>query len=508
METMPAGKVYLVGAGPGDPGLVTLRAVEILERADAVLYDYLVNPALLRHVRPGALLLSLGRHGRERVLTQAEVNERLVELAGAWPTVVRLKGGDPMVFARAAEELACLAAHGIPFEIVPGVTAAIAAASLAGIPLTQRDAASAVALVTGQEEPGKGETALDVAALARFPGTLAFYMGVTTVAHWSRALVAAGKPAATPVAIVRRVSLPDQERIDTTLGDVAEVVQRRRLRPPVVFLVGEVAAAGRDWSWFERRPLFGQTILVTRPADQAAALAGPLAERGAEILTHPVIEIRSVPAGGPLDAALARLEHFDWLVFSSANGVEHFFRRLLASGRDVRALGRARVAAIGPATAEALAAWHVRADLVPDEFRAEALAESLRGTARGQRFLLLRASRGREVLAESLAQAGGSVEQVVAYDSVDVAAPGAQIAARLTAGEIGWTTVTSSAIARSLVRLFGDALRHTRLASISPITSGTLRELGYEPAAEAHVYTMPGLVEAITAAVGRGSGKS
>ncbi len=494
---MAIGKVYLVGAGPGDPGLVTLRAVELLRRADAVLYDYLVNPAILAHCRPEAIKISLGKHGGGRVLTQAEINERLVMMSQVFGTIVRLKSGDPMVFAHAAEELDCLAANAIPFEIVPGVTAALAAASYAGIPVTHRDAASAVALVTGQEDSGKTDSALDFNALARFPGTLVFYMGVTTAEHWSQALIAAGKPAATPVAVLRHVSLPDQKRTDTTLGEVAGQVQAAKLRPPVVFIVGEVASHGPAWTWFEKRPMFGQRILVTRPAHQADDLARPLFELGADVLLQPAIEIRPPASWSQVDRTLELLDRFDWLVFSSSNGVRALLERLPAIGRDLRALGTIRIAAIGPGTAEELARFHLQADLVPDEFRAESLALALKGGAAGKRFLLVRASRGREVLAEELTKAGGIVEQVVAYDSVDVASPQPEIAEQMAAGKIDWTTVTSSAIARSLVKMFGPSLRRTKLVSISPITSATLRELGYEPAAEAGEYTMAGVVAAI-----------
>src|SRR5262245_32774267 len=494
---MATGKVYLVGAGPGDPGLISIRAVEILRRADAVLYDYLANPVLLRHCRAGAHLFSLGSHGGGRLWSQQKINDRLVALAQVYPTIVRLKSGDPLVFARAGEELDCLVQNSIPFEIVPGVTAAFAAASYAGIPVTQRESASAVALVTGQENADKADSSLDYEALARFPGTLVFYMGVTTAEHWSSALIASGKPPNTPVAILRHVSLPDQRRIDTTLGDAAAIVQARHLRPPVVFIIGDVAKQGPAWSWFEKRPLFGQTILVTRPLHQADDLAQPLAELGANVLLQPAIEIKALQDSTTCDRALELLDRFDWLVFSSSNGVRYFLDRLPAIRRDMRALGKIRIAAIGPGTADELGKFHLRADIIPDEFRAESLARSLVGGAAGKRFLLVRASRGRELLAEELTKAGASVEQVVAYDSIDVELPDAEIAKKMAAGEIHWTTVTSSAIARSLARLFGAALNKTRLVSISPITSGTLRELGLEPAVEAQEYTMAGVVAAV-----------
>lgn len=511
---MPPGKVYLIGAGPGDPGLITLRGVEILQRADAVLYDYLVNPAILAHCRPDAMKISLGQHGSGRVMSQDDINTRVAGLVQICPSVVRLKSGDPMVFARAGEELNFLSQHGIEFEIVPGVTAALAAAAYAGIPVTHRDAASAVAFVTGQEEAAKTDSSLDYGSLARFPGTLVFYMGVTTAGHWSQALIDAGKSADTPVSILRRVSTPVQQRIDTNLGNVAGVIEHQQLRPPVVFIIGQVAAHGATWSWFEKRPLFGQAVLVTRPLDQAGDLARPLLELGANVLFQPAIHIlppqnrhRVEPSQLPIeqrsgdwsqvDRTIELLNRYQWLVFSSANGVRLFLSRLPAMKRDLRVLSHLKIAAIGSGTAAELAKYQLLADLVPDEFRAESLAHALASGAAGKRFLLIRASRGREVLADELTAAGGIVEQVVAYESIDVDSPDPQIAAKMAAGQIHWTTVTSSAIARSLGNLFGDSLHKTKLISISPITSATLRELGFEPAAEATEYTMAGVVESI-----------
>jgi uroporphyrinogen III methyltransferase/synthase len=496
------GMVYLIGAGPGDPGLITLRGCEVLRRADLVLYDYLVNAQILEQAAPSAERICLGRHGRGKLVPQDEINRTLVREAGRGRVVARLKGGDPAVFARAAEEVDALTAAGVPFEIVPGITAALAAGSYAGIPITHRDVASSVALVTGQEKPGKEASALDYGALARFPGTLVFYMGVTTAPVWSRALLDAGKPPDTPAAIVRRCSWPDQQVIACTLGEIPDVLAAKKIRPPALVIVGEVARLRQARTWFERRPLFGQTVLVTRPEHQARELREPLAELGARVLIQPAIEISDPPDWVPVDRAIADVRSYHWLVFSSANGVRYFLNRLLASGHDLRRLGEAKIAAIGPATAETLAEYHLRADLQPAEYRAESLAAALAAEARGRRFLLLRASRGREVLADDLRAAGGEVEQIVVYQSRDAAAPDAEIAAALKAGEIAWTTVTSSAIARSLVRLFGDDLRKTRLAAISPITSGVLRQLGHEPTAEASAYTMDGVVRAMLEAEG------
>lgn len=496
------GKVYLVGAGPGDPGLITIRGVQCLAAADVVLYDYLVNPQILAHAREGAELVSLGAHGRTKVWTQQEINQRMVTDGLAGRTVVRLKGGDPAIFGRMAEELEALVQNHIPYEIIPGVTVAVAVSSYAGVPITHRDLASAVALITGHEDAQKTESSLDYDALARFPGTLVFYMGVTMVHAWTSGLLQAGKSPQTPVAIIRRCSLPDQVTIYTTLKKTEEeLTPASKLRPPVIVVVGEVAKLGPTLSWFDKRPLFGQRIAITRAAEQAADLHHRLAELGAEVLEQPAIQISPVSDTGPLDSVLTRLSAFDWIVFSSANGVTQFFERLKSQRRDARALGSSKLAAIGPGTAEKLAEYDLVTDLIPSEYRAEALAAALAPHANGRQILLVRASRGREVLAETLREAGAFVEQVVAYESVDVTAAEERVAELLSQGKLDWMTVTSSAIARSLVALFGEQLRHTKLASISPITSDVLREMGYEPAAEAKEYTMAGLVEAISKAM-------
>jgi len=491
------GRVYLVGAGPGDPGLITLRGVGCLRRANLVLYDYLVNPTLLEYAPSGAEVLCLGHHTQHRTMPQEEINARMIDAARQGSTVVRLKGGDPDVFGRSAEETAALTAAGIPFEVVPGITAALAAAGYAGIPITHADHSSAVALVTGQQRQGKKGAGLDYEALADFPGTLIFYMGVTSARRWSRALLDRGKPADTPVAVIRRCSWSDQVTVRCTLGTLAEAIARRGLRPPAVIIVGEVVSLGPEVSWFAARPLIGSRVLVTRPRDQAAALSQRLVELGAGVRIQPAIRISAPADWTPVDAALARLDEYDWLVFSSANGVRYLLDRLCEGKGDLRRLGRIKLAAIGPGTAEALAGYRLRADLVPGEYRAEALARALAEEAPGRRFLLARASRGRDVLARQLAAAGGQVEQIVVYASTDVESPDPLVAAELAAGGIDWITVTSSAIARSLVRLFGDDLKHAKLASISPVTSEVRRELGHEPAAEATQYTIPGLVEVL-----------
>lgn len=509
----------MVGAGPGDPKLLTLRGLECLRQADIVLYDGLVNSQILRDARTGTPCIRVSKDGKQGTIRRAEVSRQMVELARQGKIVLRLKAGDPAMFGRVAEESEALAEQGVPFEIVPGITAALAAASYAGIPLTHRDHASAVALIAVPDEPGKGEAALDYGTLAKFPGTLAFYMATHQVDAWTSELIRAGKSPDTPAAIVCRCSFPDQLCLRCRLDEVARKLQATvsaaagpgpaveghrppdALPLPAVVIVGTAAGLDDALSWFDKRPLFGQRVLVTRPGDRAGPLADALAELGAEVLVQPAICISDPPDWRPVDDALQRLPRYDWLVFSSANGVAYLLNRLLASGGDLRRLGGVRLAAIGPGTADALAAYHLKADLIPGEFRAEALAAALAEEASGKRFLLARASRGREVLAEQLRAAGAVVDQVVVYSSTDVDLADEGISRRLAAGEIQWVTVTSSAIARSLVALFGADLRKTRLASISPITSATLRNLGYEPAVEAGEYTMPGVVQVIRAAV-------
>jgi len=501
----PGGKIFLVGAGPGDPGLITVKGKRCIERADLLLCDGLVSPDLLDKAAPSAEVFCVCRGGASSVSGQVPVDEVAGRLAAAFEqgkTSVYLKSGDPSVFSRVGRELKTLRDRGVRYEIVPGVTAALAAAAHAEIPLTHAEHASAVALVTGHPPSDDKAADLDYAALASFPGTLVFYMGSDSVAEWSDALLAAGKAADTPVAIVHRCSLPDQATYRCDLGTVAETIRRQRIEPPTIIVVGEVVAAAPERSWFARRPLAGRRVLLTRPAEQSEPLARRLAELGAEVLVQPAIRIEPPEDWSAVDAALARLDEFDWLVFSSVNGVRYLIERLWETGNDVRRLGHLKLAAIGPATADELHRYHLSADLVPAEYRAEALAGRLAEIAPRGRFFLARASRGREVLAETLTAAGARVEQVVVYRSSDETQPEPDVADALAAGRLDWATVTSSAIARAMANMFGDDLQRVRLASISPITSGVLRELGFLPEVEAETYTMDGLLSAVLAREG------
>lgn len=522
------GQVFLVGAGPGEPGAITLRALECLAQADAVLYDYLVNPSLLRWAtRPHVQLISLGGHGGRvlgdesspdsvdprRIMSQPEICRLLVDLAKQGQTVVRLKCGDPLIFARAAEEIEAVRAAQIPCEIVPGITSAFAAGSYAGIPLTHRDHASAVALVTGHPaadrpvsaiestEPVDRGMALDWEALAKFPGTLVVYMGTTQLEYWVGELLRFGKEPQTPVAILRRCGFSDQSMVRTTLGQlIAAATTPKRIRPPVVFLIGSAVAAPQSSDWFAKRPLRGQTILVTRPGDDGNQVLRELELLGAQTLYWPAISISPLDDFRELDAAIEHLNDYRWIVFNSSNGVRAFMQRLWTMGRDARALASCRLAAVGPQTAKELAAFQLRADLVPTRFDADHLAEELVDQAGAGPCLIVRASRGREVLADRLREVGIAVTQVAAYQNVDTDHVPTEIRQAMQRGKIQWVTVTSSAIADNLVRQFGNDLRATRLATISPLTSQRIREHGLEVAAEAKVATVPGVVDAILAA--------
>lgn len=494
------GMVYLIGAGPGDPGLLTVRGRECLERADVVLYDYLSGPRVLEWTRPGAELYCLGRHGQGKLWKQPDINAKLVECGQAGKVVARLKGGDPSIFGRMAEELDALTSAGIPFEIIPGVSAAVASGAYAGVTITDRDQASCVTFLTGHERPDKDEETLDYATLAKLPGTLVIYMGVTTAQKWSSRLMEHGKPGDTPVLLVRRCSLPDQQAFECRLSDVAGVLAPGKVRPPVVAIVGPVARRPEAMEWFSGRPLFGQTVLVTRPRHQAGPMVARLRELGCEVHVQPAIKIGPPPKVENLCDAALRCGEFHWIVFSSSNGVESFLSAVYQCGGDARRLGGVKLAAIGPATVETLAQHNLKADLCPEQYRAEALAAALAPDCGDRRVLLVRASRGREVLAEMLTEAGAEVEQVVAYQSSDVTTPDPDIAEALADGRIQWVTVTSSAIARSLVALFGDALRGAKLVAISPLTASVLEELGYPAAVVADEYTADGVIDAILSA--------
>ncbi len=500
-STRATGFVYLIGAGPGDPKLLTLRALELLRSADVVLYDYLVNPLVTLHAPPSAEFHCLGKHGRTRIWTQDEINQCMIREAAVGRIVIRLKGGDPNIFGRLAEEVASLERARIPYEIVPGISAANAASAYAGVPLTSRDHASAVAFVTGHEQPvDQAASKLDFAALANFPGTLVVYMGVTTAAAWVAELITHGKPANTPSALIRRCSWPDQRVIRCELHEVPDqLTPYSKFPPPVIAMIGPVAAevVRTSLNHRERQQLLGVTVLVTRPKGQQVQLVRQLELLGANVLTQPVIEIQPSSNPEPLFEAVDQIAKYDWLVFSSSNGVRYFLTALGQRGYDIRRLGAIKLATVGATTAAELAKSGLVVDLVPEVHRAEALADALYKQVHGKRVLLVRANRGRDLLWKRLSQTARQVDGVEAYCSIDITQSDPRIEQLLAQGQVDWTVVMSSASARSLVQLFGQKLQATRLASISPLTSEALRECGFEPAVEADVHSAAGVVEAI-----------
>jgi uroporphyrinogen III methyltransferase/synthase len=494
--------VYLVGAGPGDPGLLTLRAVECLARADVVLYDKLVPTRLLEHAPLSAERICVTDLAETHPERPPHVHRLLIDAARQGKRVVRLKGGDPFLFGRGGEEAEILRQAGIPYEVVPGVTAALAASACAGIPLTHRAYASAVAIVTGHENPLKPESNLDWALLARFPGTLVIYMGIARLPLIVQGLVENGKPADTPAAVVRWAGTGYQNTVAAPLGDLPAAVQAAGITAPAVVLIGPVVALREQIAWFEQRPLFGRRVLVTRPRHQAESLVRRLEELGAVPVILSVVEIRDPADWGPVDRALAALARYQWLVFTSSNGVHALVRRLRQTGRDLRAFGSLRLAAIGSGTAEALRAYQLEPDLVPDEFRSEALAAALKERAAGQRVLLARADRGRDLLRTELASVA-EVDQIAVYSQIDAVETDADVLDGLRRAEIDFVTLTSSNIARSLARILDGPCRarlesgEVKIVSISPVTSAAIRELGWPVAAEATAYTVAGLVAAL-----------
>ena len=500
--SVPIGKVYLVGAGPGDPGLLTVRGLECLRRADVVLYDGLVNPILLRHSKAKAERTCRVTADGERHLDQAEINQRLVAAARLGKTVVRLKGGDPFVFGRGSEEAAALAAEGIPFEIVPGVTAAVAAGEYAGFSVTHRDHASAVAFITGHEDPAKASPSLDYGVLAAFPGTLVFYMGWHRLPRIAEALIAAGKSSNTPVAVVSHASLPSQQTVTGTLATIAEQVVAAGLRPPSLIVVGECVRQREQLAWFEKRPLFGRRIGLTRADEQADAQIDSIFELGAEPVLMPTLMIDPPETWDLVDDALRRIGEFDWIVFTSVNGVRGLLRRIWDLGGDVRRLASARLAAIGSSTAAALSEFQLRADLVPESYRAEHLAAALCPLISGRRVLWARANRVRDVLRTELTAAGAHLEEVIVYQHRDVVTWPDDVNQRLIAGQLDWIGVSSPAIARNVARMVPEGARShlggsIRIASISPVTSATCQEVGLPVSAEATEHTWHGMLAAI-----------
>jgi uroporphyrinogen III methyltransferase/synthase len=491
-----AGIVYLVGAGPGDPGLMTARSLELIASADAIFYDRLIPPGALDGAREDAELVYVGKQPGVPSVPQEEIGERLIEAARAGRSVVRLKGGDPFVFGRGGEEGEALREAGVEFEVVPGVTAGVAATAYAGIPVTHRDDASAVAFVTGHEDPEKEESAIDWPALARFPGTLVFYMGVKRLPQNAASLIAAGRDPDEPAAAIERGTWPGQRTVAATLGTIAEAVEREAVKAPALIVVGAVAERREQLEWLERRPLHGRRVVVTRARAQASGFAATLRSLGAEVVELPAIRIEPLIETEEAKRAAAGVGAYDLICLTSPNGVRLLFEAMEAAGLDARALAGVTVAAIGPGTARALAERGVLADVVPERFVAEGLIEALEDEEiAGARVLVARAAEARDVLPDALRERGAEVDVVALYETVREQPEAEEIEAAQSAD---YLTFTSSSTVTNLAEALGDRFPSgARIVSIGPITSETIRARGLEVDVEAERHDVDGLLEAL-----------
>jgi uroporphyrinogen III methyltransferase/synthase len=500
--------VYLVGAGPGDAGLLTLRGAELLGRADVVVYDALVNPDLLRLAPKGAEVIYGGKRAKDHAIPQDELNQLLVSKAREGKCVVRLKGGDPYVFGRGGEEAEELADAGIHFEVVPGISSIVAGPNYSGIPLTHREHCSSFTVITGHEDPTKEEAAIDYAQLARTPGTKVILMGVERIREIADALVQHGMDKNTPVGMVRWGTTGQQQSIEGTLSTIADVVAEKKFTAPAVTVVGDVVQLRGKLNWFERRPLFGQRIVVTRTREQASQLSSQLLELGAEVLEIPTIKIQPPDERQALVEAMQGLGEYDWLVFTSPNGVTAFFEYFFKAFDDVRAIGNLRLAAIGPATAAKLQELHLRVDLMPEEYLTKKIAAAFKGfeSLENLRILLARAQVANRDLPKELEDLGAIVDDIAVYKTVPETEDRNGAAAKLLEGGADWITFTSSSTVENFHARFNlpkllERFPKIRLVSIGPETTKAITALGLKPALEAKQHSIDGLVKALLGVV-------
>jgi uroporphyrinogen III methyltransferase/synthase len=506
---MKKGFVYLVGAGPGRADLITVRGAAVLGMADCVIYDKLANPALLKFARKDVELIHVPKRigtgspaGGQGSCTQDQINRMLVENAGAGKIVVRLKGGDPCVFGRASEELAALTEAGIGFEIVPGVTAGVAVASYAGIMLTDRDTSSQVAFITGQEAPGKEVTGIDWDLLAKFNGTIVFYMGIGHLEPIAQRLIEEGRDAQTPAAVIAETTFPTQRVVRAPLAKIHEECERQKIQPPAIVVIGAVAGGDTRFDWFTSRPLFGKTIVATRDAEGNADFAGKIIARGGNPLPCETLRIKSLTSSNEFLRALSQLGQYAWIIFTSANGVATFFEALEHLGKDARVLSTAKVAAIGAKTADRLARFGVRADFVPNVFTGRELGRQLIGFAnvKGKRILLLRSQIASNELVELLREAGAEVDNVAVYTAVTEKKESSRLASAIREGTVDWITFASpSSVDGFFEQVPADVVRSggVKVASIGPVTSARLKQLGVKVDVTAQEHTLDGLLNAI-----------
>jgi uroporphyrinogen III methyltransferase/synthase len=497
------GKVYLVGAGPGDPGLITVKGLECIKNADVLIYDYLASPILLKHAQKHAEIFYVGKKGGDHTLSQDEINTLIAEKAQKGLTVTRLKGGDPFIFGRGGEEAEILVKNDIPFEIVPGVTSAIAAPAYAGIPLTHRKFTSTVAFVTGHEDPLKEESSIDWAALAKGIGTLVFLMGVKNLPFITHRLIHHGMDPDTPVALIRWGTTPRQTTVTGTLHTISERAKDAGFKPPAIIVVGHVVKLREMLRWFENRPLMGLRIVVTRAREQASELVERLSDLGAECLECPTINVVPPDDFNPLDTAIQNLSTYEWLVFTSVNGVNFFFNRLYEKNKDVRALRNVNTAVIGPATAKRLFDFGLHSDIIPESYRAESIIKAFADKdINGKKILLPRAKEARPILPIELTRMGAIVDEVTAYCTQSVQGKADLLLKRLKEKTIDLITFTSSSTVKNFHALLPpedlqSLMQEVRVASIGPITADTARNLGFDIHIIAESYTIPGLCEAI-----------
>ncbi len=505
------GKVFLVGAGPGDPGLLTLKAKQCIEEAHVVIYDYLANRVFLEYASKDAEILYVGKKGGDHTMKQEDINALIIEKTANGKTVVRLKGGDPFIFGRGGEEAQELIRAGVPFEVVPGVTSAISVPAYAGIPLTHRDFTATVAFVTGHEDPTKEKSNIHWDKLATAAGTLVFLMGVGNLKKISERLIACGRSFKTPAAVIRRGTLSDQETVTGTLQDIAERTEKAGIRPPAIIVVGDVVTLREELNWFETRPLFGKRIIVTRAREQASGFLRKLASLGAECIEFPTIQVLPPESWEPMDAAIAHLTDYGWILFTSPNGVKFFLDRLHFHGKDVRELKGIRIGAIGPKTAEQWRRQGIVPDLVPTEYRAEAIVEAFKEMGiRPGKVLLPRAEKAREVLPEELGKMGFTVDVIPAYQTVKPDQDTAMVAEMLQKGQIHMVTFTSSSTVANFLNMIDRRDPATRknldgvkIACIGPVTAETAQTNGLTVTLTPNQYTIDSLTEAIVEYYGR-----
>lgn len=503
METNKKGKVYLVGAGPGDPGLITVKGRECIERADVVVYDYLASPSLLNYAKNTSEIIYVGKQGGDHTLSQDGINALIVEKAKKGLTVTRLKGGDPFIFGRGAEEAEVLIENGISFEVVPGVTSAIAAPAYAGIPLTHRSFTSTVAFVTGHEDPEKAESGINWESLAKGIGTIVFLMGVKNLPNIVTRLMNHGMPADTPVALVRWGTTPKQTSVVGTLEDIVESVKAAGLKSPAIIIIGNVVKLKDKMDWFEKKPLFGKRIIVTRAREQASDLVGMLSDLGAECLEFPTIKVEPPDDFRPLDKAIENLSKYDWIIFTSVNGVDFFFKRLFTNGMDMRSFHKIKTAVIGPATSGRLFCYGLKSDVVPESYRAESVVDAFRKeNLKGKKILLPRAEEARAILPEELSKMGAAVDEITAYRTRAVTDEASDLIKEFQNKTIDLITFTSSSTVKNFAALipkdmFEGLIKDVTIAAIGPITADTAKEMGLHVSIISESFTIPGLCDAI-----------